>query len=81
MWFSRSWVQSFLCMTVFGTVIRTASMRPPKDYWLPKLEANRKRDARKEEVLRASGWRVLIVWECETHDLARLESRLHREFG
>lgn len=57
-----------LCMTVSGTVIRTASTRPSKDYWLPKLAANRKRNDRKEGVLRASGWRVLIVWKCEARD-------------
>lgn len=42
--------------------------RPPAtraDYWLPKLEANRQRDARKIEELRAMGWRVEVIWECE----------------
>lgn len=52
-----------------------------QDYWLPKFEANIERDARKEEALRALGWRVLVVWECETRDRAKLESRLRREFG
>ena len=42
--------------------------RPPAtrtDYWLPKLEENRRRDARKIAELRALGWRVEVVWECE----------------
>lgn len=52
-----------------------------QDYWLPKFRANIERDARKEEALRALGWRVLVVWECETRDLSTLESRLRREFG
>lgn len=42
--------------------------RPPKsrlDYWLPKLEANRARDLGKIDRLRALGWEVVVVWECE----------------
>jgi len=36
------------------------------DYWSPKIAQNRLRDARQSEELKAQGWRVLIVWECET---------------
>jgi len=35
------------------------------DYWLPKLERNRARDAETENHLRALGWTVLRVWEHE----------------
>jgi DNA mismatch endonuclease (patch repair protein) len=34
-------------------------------YWLPKLDANKARDERNQNVLRRSGWRVLVIWECE----------------
>lgn len=34
------------------------------DYWRPKLEGNVRRDAEKDEALRAMGWRVLVLWEC-----------------
>lgn len=37
-------------------------------YWVPKLAANRERDARKEQGLLDLGWRVLIVWECQLKD-------------
>ena len=43
-------------------------VRHPKsnqDYWLPKLERNVVRDAEQTEQLRAMGWDVLVVWECE----------------
>lgn len=33
--------------------------------WRQKFEANTERDARKEKALRAAGWRVIVVWECE----------------
>lgn len=35
------------------------------DYWQAKFDANVKRDRRKTLALRALGWRVLIVWQCE----------------
>lgn len=34
-----------------------------RDYWLPKLAENRKRDRRQTARLRAAGWRVFRVWE------------------
>ena len=53
--------------------------RPPKsrlDYWLPKLEQNRKRDAEKRARLEALGWQTLTVWQCQLRDLSALEDRL-----
>jgi len=35
-------------------------------YWSEKVVANQARDARKIAELRALGWRVATVWECET---------------
>ncbi|MFA0976932.1 very short patch repair endonuclease [Pseudomonas ficuserectae] len=52
-----------------------------QEFWAPKFEGNVARDARKEAQLRELGWRVLIVWECETNDLLALDDRLRREFG
>ncbi len=46
------------------------------DYWEPKLRANRERDAAKAEQLRALGWDVLNVWQCETDDKEALKSKL-----
>ena len=34
-----------------------------KEYWLPKLEANRQRDKRQSVKLRSAGWKVFRVWE------------------
>lgn len=34
-------------------------------FWLAKLRDNRRRDARKEALLRALGFRVFVVWQCE----------------
>ena len=45
--------------------------QPPKsrlDYWLPKLERNRERDAEKRASLESLSWSVLTVWQCEIGD-------------
>jgi DNA mismatch endonuclease (patch repair protein) len=47
-----------------------------KSYWLPKLERNQRRDQENAEALKAAGWNVLTIWECETHDISALEQRL-----
>ena len=36
-----------------------------QDYWGPKLARNVERDAAAIKQLRAMGWEVLTVWECE----------------
>lgn len=46
------------------------------DFWAPKLQANKERDARKIEALRAAGWRVGVVWECQLRDRDALVRRL-----
>jgi DNA mismatch endonuclease Vsr len=35
------------------------------EFWTSKFKANRRRDAKKIRELRALGYRVLIVWECQ----------------
>lgn len=45
-------------------------------YWVEKLAGNRRRDSEKITALRAMGLRVLIVWECEVRDGARLKEAL-----
>lgn len=46
------------------------------EFWLEKFRRNVERDVRKEGELRQSGWRVFVVWECETRDLTGLRQRL-----
>lgn len=36
-----------------------------KRYWLPKLARNKQRDLENERALKALGYRVKVVWECE----------------
>lgn len=48
------------------------------DFWVPKLEANRQRDTAVLRLLRKSGWRVLVVWECQTKQPEALARRLRQ---
>lgn len=58
--------------------------RAPKsrlEYWGPKLKRNAERDLASIATLEADGWRVLVVWECETKDRERLKRKLARFLG
>lgn len=46
------------------------------DFWLPKLETNRKRDDVNLARLADLGWDVLVIWECQTRDRDVLEARI-----
>lgn len=45
-------------------------------YWEPKLTRNAERDSINAAALRETGWRVEVIWECETRSSARLAERL-----
>ncbi|HWM47695.1 MAG TPA: very short patch repair endonuclease [Xanthobacteraceae bacterium] len=58
-----------------------AKGRLPKsrlEYWGPKIEKNRTRDAAVVAEIEDRGWRVLVVWQCEIKDLQALKRRLVR---
>lgn len=50
-------------------------------FWAAKFEANQRRDRRNRNQLEQQGWRVLEVWECETHDPDAVRRRLAQWFG
>lgn len=50
-------------------------------FWLNKLNRNVERDLKAASALKAAGWRVLYVWECETNNLDMLADRLTRELS
>jgi DNA mismatch endonuclease (patch repair protein) len=41
-----------------------------------KLDGNAARDRRNALALRRAGWRVIVVWECETEREERLRARI-----
>ncbi len=50
------------------------------DFWEAKLARNQLRDRTVANVLSLAGWRVLVVWECETKDSTALSARLRGWF-
>ena len=52
-----------------------------RGYWRPKLKRNIRRDSEHSAELRRLGWNQIVVWECETGSLERLERHLRRELG
>jgi len=58
-----------------------ALARLPKsrlDFWIPKLEGNRKRDEKNRRALQREGWNVLTIWECQLKNSKRLGERIRR---
>lgn len=35
------------------------------EWWLDKINGNRSRDTENEEKLKAAGWRIIVIFECE----------------
>jgi DNA mismatch endonuclease (patch repair protein) len=60
-----------------GGCKRTTTPTRNQEFWLDKFAANLARDARVQAALREQGYRVMVVWECETLDESRM-TRLNR---
>ena len=45
-------------------------------FWEDKFEGNVVRDRRNEKALQELGWRVMVIWECETKDRGAVASRI-----
>jgi len=56
------------------------SKRPTsnKDFWNEKLDKNMERDKRFRKILWSMGWKVLVVWQCETRKPEKLLVKLER---
>jgi DNA mismatch endonuclease (patch repair protein) len=61
-----------------GKCIDSHTPKSRLEYWIPKLERNQRRDAENVQQLKALGFRVLVVWECEVKGQSRLKARLMR---
>ena len=58
----------------------TAKPKTRPAFWAAKFKANQQRDRRAVRALRANGWGVMTVWECETRNPERLSRRIARFF-
>ena len=48
------------------------------DFWLPKLAKNVERDINAQRALEVSGWRVSIIWECQTKNRDTLRTEIQK---
>jgi DNA mismatch endonuclease, patch repair protein len=46
------------------------------EYWAPKIERNKQRDADSVSQLERDGWAVMTIWQCETRDPEAISVRL-----
>jgi len=46
------------------------------EYWIPKLEANKRRDAENFQKLIMKGWKILVLWQCEIKNISALEETI-----
>lgn len=51
-----------------------------REFWAKKFEQNRERDKRITSELVQAGWRVCVIWECQTKDENALSSEISRCF-
>lgn len=49
-----------------------------REFWDRKLSRNVERDSENAVVLRRIGWKVLVIWECETKDRECLAAKVSR---
>ncbi|PBQ22068.1 MULTISPECIES: very short patch repair endonuclease [Pseudomonas] len=44
------------------------------EFWIPKLQKNIIRDENAKDSLEALGWKVAVIWECQTKKIDEVES-------
>lgn len=52
-----------------------------KNFWVNKLEGNRKRDSRNLRALNRLGWSYITIWECKLSKAAIVENRIIKFLG
>jgi DNA mismatch endonuclease (patch repair protein) len=50
------------------------------EFWQNKRQSNVDRDRRNLRKLRREGWTILVVWECWTRDVVKLQTKLDAFF-
>ena len=44
------------------------------EWWKSKIETTRKRDEKNQQLLKAEGWHVIVIWECQLKKKNRLKT-------
>lgn len=59
---------------------RSTIPKTNREYWLPKLKRNIEKQTEDFRKLKKEGWKIAVVWECQTKNQNKLELRLRRIF-
>ena len=59
---------------LYGSVVPATNAK----FWRTKRMSNVERDRRNLRALKRAGWKVMIVWECETRKPAALAKRIQK---
>ena len=57
---------------------RSALPSTNKKFWQKKILANKVRDLRVRRKLKRDGWKVFVIWQCQTKNIVDLTKRLER---
>ncbi len=52
-----------------------------REYWGPKIAANRERDAKNMYQLEKLGWKTLVVWQCQLKDITTTRRQIVQFLG
>jgi DNA mismatch endonuclease (patch repair protein) len=55
---------------------RSSRPQSNKSFWVEKLDKNTARDKRTKRELELQGWKVLIIWTCETNNILKLQNKI-----
>lgn len=55
---------------------RSALPTSNREFWVRKITLNRRRDREQRRALENLGWRVMVIWGCQTRDAEQLKSAL-----
>ena len=61
--------------------MKASTPKSRTEFWNAKFDANVARDRRSFDALIVMGWRVEVIWECETRDVDDLRDRLIKIFS
>lgn len=59
---------------------RATTPKTNAEYWCRKLSGNVKRDKENRRKLEGRGWKVLVIWECETKTCESIETFFRKNF-
>lgn len=56
----------------------TSTPKTRQEFWENKFNSNKKRDQKIQKEIIDLGWKFIIIWECETHNIQPLEEKIKR---